>query len=767
MFAFQHSYLSNLALNTRVTDYDFTPRGGTNQNNFNCSPATIQIAGVSGYYPSATSATTISSAQADAPCNQIDGAYLLPKETRDNALARFTQEFGDLTLSTTLLVANRKDVQFTSNGTISGATAFGPGSANPAQINPFYMNPPGVTASKQTIRFDLHGLLPRGVQPSGAADMYANFNLRYRLGGDWEVQAWALASQDNSFSDTYGGLCGSCALLALNGTTNSGGSTTTPSVVGTTLISTQTLTPDNALDVWNPPATNRTSAATIQAISQGFTGITEINSMQQFKISADGSLFDLPAGPLKVAFGADSIDYGLTQKVVKTNSEGPASYGSGFSVFHFPRSVASFYGEADFALVSPEMGVPLVNKLDFDISGRYDSYSDVGNTANPKFAADWTVIEGLKLRGSYSTSFVAPQQDSIGDPSNNYRAAYGGAGLFSSVTTFPLALYPDALNVLPGCTTAYAAAHNNNCQVGTATTQGITLQRGIGPNAKPEKGNGYTVGVDFAPDFLPGFTANVTLFDAHFKGAVTSPNASVLPTVSSLNYLFKIYPAGLSLNSPEVQAALAPYPTLNSALPTTVYVIDDQSQNNIENLFAQGLDMSFTYEFDTDFGHFRLQENATEFLQYDISFGYPVEGPRYSLLNTDGQTSQFPEIQLQSRGNIGWSNGPYALDLFVNYTGSYRNWANPANPIIQDPINKVPIGGGDVVKSYMTFDFHASYDLPEGMLGGDSIYITINNLADARPPFYNSAGQAILTGADDLVTNPLGRLTTIGIRAKF
>jgi iron complex outermembrane receptor protein len=223
----------------------------------------------------------------------------------------------------------------------------------------------------------------------------------------------------------------------------------------------------------------------------------------------------------------------------------------------------------------------------------------------------------------------------------------------------------------------------------------------------------------------------------------------------------------LAQNSPEVLAALAPYQTLNSAIPTTTYVIDDQSQNNIENLYAQGLDMSFTYEFDTDWGHFRLNETATEFLQYDISFGYPVEGPRYSLLNTDGQTSQFPEVQLQSRGSIGWSNGPLAVDVFVNYTGAYRNWANPANPITLDPVTRVPTGGGDPVGSYMTFDLHASYDLPDGMFGGDQVYLTVTNLTDEHPPFYNSAGQATLTGTDDLVSNLLGRLITVGARAKF
>ena len=43
----------------------------------------------------------------------------------------------------------------------------------------------------------------------------------------------------------------------------------------------------------------------------------------------------------------------------------------------------------------------------------------------------------------------------------------------------------------------------------------------------------------------------------------------------------------------------------------------------------------------------------------------------------------------------------------------------------------------------------------------------MNNFTDAHPPFYNSQGQASITGTDDLVTNLVGRLTTVGIRAKF
>ncbi len=769
ILALQHSYASDIALNTRVSSYNFAALGGTNQNTYNCNPATIQPGGAGNVYLSATATTSqpIITSPSNAPCPNINGDYL-PREDRDNAMMRIVQDFGQFEFEGTLLGAVRRDVAYVTGGTLT-ATAFGPGAANASQINPFFTNPPGVNATSQTIRYDFNGLIPTGVSPQGATDLYANFNLRYQVPRtDWEIKGWIVAAQDNSFGDTYGGLCNACALLALNGTTSTSGSTTNPSIVGTSVIATQALTTANALDVWDPVSSNKTSAATLTAITQGFSGLTQIDTFEQYKVGADGTIFDLPAGPVKAALGFENVNYGLVQKVTKTDAIGPASYGSGFSVYNFARNVQSVYGEVNIPVISPEMNVPLVQKFSVDVSGRYDHYSDVGPTSNPKFAADWTIFNDLKLRGTYSTSFVAPQLDSIGDPALNYRAAYGGAGLYQTTTAFPTALYPGTAGVLPGC-----AATATTCNVGTATTPGITLQRGIGPNAKPQLGNGYTIGVDYTPSFLPGFVANVTLWDAHFKGAVTSPNASVLPQVPGLNYLFRIFPTGLPVSNPIVQAALAPYPTLNSALPATVYVIDDQSQNNIENLFAQGLDMTFSYDFDTSFGHFHLSETATELTQYDISFGYPNMGPSYSLRNTDGQTSQFPEIQLQSRGSVGYSTGPFQAQVFINYIGSYRNWTGTSLLPLTRDANGNPSGGGDPVKAYATVDLYLAYDFPDGiigsngLLGDDEVYFSMQNVLDSHPPFYDAAGQAVLTGTDDLVTNLIGRLTKVGVRIKF
>src|SRR3546814_15728891 len=54
------------------------------------------------------------------------------------------------------------------------------------------------------------------------------------------------------------------------------------------------------------------------------------------------------------------------------------------------------------------MNVPLVRRFDLQLAGRYEHYSDFGSVARPKIAAAWDVFDGLRVRGSYSQGFRAP-----------------------------------------------------------------------------------------------------------------------------------------------------------------------------------------------------------------------------------------------------------------------------------------------------------------------------------------------------------------------
>ena len=67
----------------------------------------------------------------------------------------------------------------------------------------------------------------------------------------------------------------------------------------------------------------------------------------------------------------------------------------------------------------------------------------------------------------------------------------------------------------------------------------------------------------------------------------------------------------------------------------------------------------------------------------------------------------------------------------------------------------------------MTFDAHLAYNIPEDLVPGTQVYVTVTNFTNEHPPFYNNAGQASNTGTDDLVTNLIGRLAVAGVRVKL
>lgn len=103
-----------------------------------------------------------------------------------------------------------------------------------------------------------------------------------------------------------------------------------------------------------------------------------------------------------------------------------------------------------------------------------------------------------------------------------------------------------------------------------------------------------------------------------------------------------------------------------------------------------------------------------------------------------------------------------SANFFVNYTGAYRNWnSTSVNPVTVDALG-YPSGGGDHVSANVTFDLHLAYNFQDGFLGDDQVSLSVRNLADKTPPFFNVAA-----GYDSGVANVLGRVISVGLQSKF
>jgi iron complex outermembrane receptor protein len=113
-----------------------------------------------------------------------------------------------------------------------------------------------------------------------------------------------------------------------------------------------------------------------------------------------GDLFDLPAGPVGVAVGAqyrvESFQFtpDALAAAARAESRNPV----------FPAE-----GEQDVKSIFTEAVVPLLDNLEVQVALRYEDYGDQGgSTTDPKIAARWDATDWFALRGSWGTSFQAP-----------------------------------------------------------------------------------------------------------------------------------------------------------------------------------------------------------------------------------------------------------------------------------------------------------------------------------------------------------------------
>ncbi|HEY4248370.1 MAG TPA: TonB-dependent receptor [Lacunisphaera sp.] len=118
-----------------------------------------------------------------------------------------------------------------------------------------------------------------------------------------------------------------------------------------------------------------------------------------YDIEANGPIFQVPAGAVKLAVGGEwrndklasirSID-DATGNVVG-GAEGTSTFGE--------RTVDAAYAE---------LRVPLLTTLQLQVAGRFERYSDFGSTTKPKIALSYRPAKWLLLRTSFGQSFHAP-----------------------------------------------------------------------------------------------------------------------------------------------------------------------------------------------------------------------------------------------------------------------------------------------------------------------------------------------------------------------
>ena len=406
------------------------------------------------------------------------------------------------------------------------------------------------------------------------------------------------------------------------------------------------------------------------------------------------------------------------------------------------RTVKSAYAELAIPLASPEMNIPLVNRVEVQLAGRAEDYSDVGSVAKPKVAAAWDIVPGFRLRGSWSQGFKAPNLEQINvsqvSRTNNRQDYYFCEADLRArrITSF------------------------TQCAQ-SRTTRAV---RAGNPDLKPETSESLSYGIVFQPEFLPPEFGRLILTADIWKirqkgivGLFGEGNAVIL------DYLLRLQGS----SNPAVRR-LAPTPDNIAVFAGTglapvgfVDFADDKYTNQLPQV-AQGIDLGVNYRVSTDsFGDFTLDVNAA---RLDKLYQSPTDGLATLIaaraagqinagtIITGGQdiVGQNGTPEWRGTGSFTWRKDSVTVNWFSTYTGKYY-----------DTGLTYAAGGFYRVPSTLVHNVSLAYTIEDGKyLQGTRLLVGARNVFDKNPPL-------VPGGFSATVYNPYGRYLYFNVKKSF
>ncbi len=331
-------------------------------------------------------------------------------------------------------------------------------------------------------------------------------------------------------------------------------------------------------------------------------------------------IFELPAGSVSVAVGAQYRDNDLSQEVDTL---------SAIDAFGFLVGGRDFDGSQDVFAIFGEASVPLADWIDLQLAVRHERYGDDegGATTDPKIALLVRPSDSLSLRGSFSTSFRAPSVfQQFGESTSLQQVSDAGAPAFVAVRT----LAPEV--------------------------NGETTARSI----LPEESEAFNFGASWQP--FEGLQLDVDYFNFDFSNVIiaTAPQAI--------------------LDAANAGDATAIAAVVRSPAGTVLQINNDFV--NASSVETSGIDFSARYSYETGFGTFIPSVQGTYILNYDIEDPQAgiIDGEGQRNFGNFGS----PTPQLRLNAGLGWQNGAHSFNLFVRHIGGYLDDQNGLAEIDSD-----------------------------------------------------------------------------------
>lgn len=437
------------------------------------------------------------------------------------------------------------------------------------------------------------------------------------------------------------------------------------------------------------------------------------SSVASGELHLDGPLFDLPAGAVRVAIGGELR--GETYRQVF------GSTGFAYSTTSARRTVGSVYGEAVVPIVSATNRRPGVEVLQLSAAARYDHYSHTGSSFDPKLGLLWSPLLGLRLRGSYSTSFRAPLLSET-------------TGIYGGVLDPAYFFFVDPSQAPAGSI--------------------LLFLQGSNPDIKPETSRNWTLGAEWQPRAIDGLKVSANYYSIRYTNRIAMP-ASVVTIVGDPAYssIVQFNPDVTALSAVMAGAQFlddftGPGFTDGHATASDVYVVLDDRTTNTAFTSTSGLDLDLHYAFRIGTNDISAGAHATHIFQFrdQLRPGSPV---------IDELDHPYQALSWRGRADVAWSNGSWAASLSVNYAGPYVDNRTSVD---------VPVGAFTTVDANLAYTFAAE----RGVLHGARISLYADNLLDSRPPYLSlDQGRTQGIAYDPVNASARGRFVSIQLRKSW
>ncbi len=600
---------------------------------------------------------------------------ILPTQERGSAYLTLTQDIGSrVTLTAD---ARYSDRRYTTHVTPPQTTM------TVSRANPYFVSPNGAASNSIAYSFqnEAGGLYSTGEVQSRALSIGA----KVRLPHDWRLNLYALHGEE--LQDSL--------------STNVINSVYLNEALGN--LADNPLTPFSATrdGYFNPYiGQGRNKQAILDFVLSGFEKRRTVGLIDTVSATADGAVFRLPAGEVRLAAGA------------QFRTEGLKSTGTSLSSTVAPIAAFSRIGERDITALFAEARVPLFGaafrrpgfeRLELSLAVRREHYEIGGSATVPKVGVLWSPVNELILKATYGESFRAPSLGQLNDPQQ-------ATPVFISN--------------------------------GVSTVQTL-LRYGGNPGLRPETAKSWTAGFEWAPKFRPGVRLAATLFDTKFNDRIGQPAINNLTTVLTAPDLapFRQYvspatnPADLALVQAILQTASA---AAAAAYPANTYqAIAEARYVNTGSFQVRGLDLTAAYPLEVKGDRVLLSANASYLMHFrrritasagPVELAGVVENP----------------ADLRGRASAAWVHGPFTTTASLNYTGALSN------------------PNGPKVSAQATTDLQVQYASPakSGPWRGVVTSLTALNLFAQDPPFFDSRGAV---GYDPANYEPTGRVIAVQI----